>query len=37
AGNGTIARLEQLGQLRDAGAISPQEFEAQKARILADG
>lgn len=36
-GNDTIARLEQLGQLRDAGAISPQEFEAQKTRILAGG
>ena len=30
----TIARLEQLGQLRDSGAISPAEFEQQKARIL---
>lgn len=30
----TIARLEQLGRLRDSGAISADEFEQQKARIL---
>jgi hypothetical protein len=36
-GGDTLARLEQLGQLRDAGAISPEEFEAQKTRILAGG
>jgi Short C-terminal domain len=30
----TITRLEQLGVLRDTGAISAEEFEHQKARIL---
>lgn len=33
----TIARLEQLAQLRDTGAISPEEFQQQKARILGTG
>lgn len=32
-----LARLGQLGQLRDAGVLSQAEFEAQKARILAGG
>jgi hypothetical protein len=32
-----ITRLEHLGRLRDSGAISPQEFEENKARILAGG
>jgi hypothetical protein len=31
-----IARLEQLQTLRAAGALTDEEFEAQKARILAD-
>ncbi|MHA7134235.1 SHOCT domain-containing protein [Oerskovia turbata] len=30
-----IAQLTQLGTLRDQGVLSPAEFEAQKARILA--
>ena len=29
-----LARLAKLGQLRDAGVLSPQEFEQQKRRIL---
>ena len=29
-----LDRLEQLVRLRDAGALSPEEFEEQKARIL---
>jgi hypothetical protein len=29
-----LDRLEQLVRLRDAGALTPEEFEAQKARIL---
>lgn len=33
-GTDTIARLEKLGALRDSGAISAEEFEQQKARIL---
>jgi len=30
-----IAQLTQLGALRDQGVLSPAEFEAQKAQILA--
>lgn len=30
----TIAQLSQLAELRDAGVLTPAEFEAQKARIL---
>jgi hypothetical protein len=30
-----IARLEKLGQLRDSGVLTENEFEAQKAKILA--
>jgi hypothetical protein len=37
SGDDRIARLEHLGRLRDSGAISPQEFEENKARILAGG
>lgn len=29
-----IEMLQQLAQLRDAGVLSPEEFEAQKAMIL---
>jgi hypothetical protein len=29
-----IAQLEKLGQLRDAGVLTDEEFAAQKARIL---
>ena len=31
-----LARLTKLGQLRDAGVITPEEFEQQKRRILED-
>jgi len=31
----TIAQLTQLAALRDQGVLSPAEFDAQKARILA--
>ena len=31
-----LARLAKLGQLRDAGVITPEEFEQQKRRILDD-
>jgi Short C-terminal domain len=31
-----LARLQKLGQLRDAGVLTPQEFEQQKRRILED-
>jgi large subunit ribosomal protein L7/L12 len=30
-----IDQLERLGKLRDSGVLSTQEFEAQKARVLA--
>jgi hypothetical protein len=33
-GAGTAERLRQLGQLRDAGVITAEEFEAQRLRIL---
>ena len=29
-----LARLAKLGQLRDAGVLTPEEFEQQKRRIL---
>jgi hypothetical protein len=32
--NDPIDQLERLVKLRDAGALTPEEFEAQKARIL---
>ena len=31
---GPLDRLEQLVRLRDAGALTPEEFEAEKARVL---
>ena len=31
-----VERLRKLGQLRDSGVLSPAEFDAAKARILAD-
>jgi hypothetical protein len=30
-----IDQLTQLGQLRDSGVLTPEEFEAQKQRLLA--
>jgi hypothetical protein len=32
-----LARLAKLGKLRDAGVLTPAEFDAQKRRILEDG
>ena len=32
-----LARLERLARLRDAGALTEQEFEAQKAAALREG
>ena len=32
---GTIEQLTKLGQLRDAGVITPEEFETKKAELLA--
>ncbi len=35
AGDDMLAQLEKLGQLRDAGVLTDEEFAAQKAKILA--
>ncbi|MBN9187257.1 SHOCT domain-containing protein [Microbacterium sp.] len=37
AGPSMLDQLAQLGQLRDGGVLTDQEFEAQKQRILAAG
>lgn len=37
AGGDVVTRLERLNELRESGAISPEEFERLKARILAGG
>lgn len=34
-GSGVAGELERLADLRDNGVISPEEFEAQKAKVLA--
>ena len=36
SGGDPVDRLHRLGELRDAGVLSPAEFDAAKARILAD-
>jgi hypothetical protein len=36
-GDDMLAQLERLGQLRDAGVLTEEEFATQKARILAGG
>jgi hypothetical protein len=36
AGGDPVERLRKLGELRDAGVLSPSEFEAAKSRILAE-
>ena len=33
-GSDTIAQLQQLGQLRDQGILTEEEFEAQKKKVL---
>lgn len=35
SGTGTAAELEKLAQLRDAGVLNSDEFEQQKAKLLA--
>ncbi|MCU1372580.1 MAG: Phospholipase-D-nuclease N-terminal/Short C-terminal domain [Ilumatobacteraceae bacterium] len=35
AGGGTAAELEKLAALRDSGVLDQQEFDAQKAKLLA--
>ncbi len=32
-----VEQLQKLGQLRDSGVLTPEEFEAQKQKILAAG
>ena len=34
AGGDMLTQLKQLGELRDSGVLTEEEFEAQKARIL---
>ncbi|MDO8185620.1 SHOCT domain-containing protein [Conexibacter sp. JD483] len=34
ANDDTITQLQQLGQLRDQGVLTDEEFAAQKARLL---
>jgi hypothetical protein len=33
----TVEQLQKLAQLRDSGVLTPEEFEAQKQKILAGG
>jgi hypothetical protein len=33
----TIEQLKQLGELRDSGVLTPEEFEREKQRLLAGG
>jgi hypothetical protein len=35
-GSGAAGELQRLADLRDNGVISPEEFEVQKAKVLAD-
>jgi Short C-terminal domain len=35
AGDDNIAKLKELGELRDSGVLTEAEFEAQKAKLLA--
>jgi hypothetical protein len=37
AGGTVIEQLKQLGELRDSGVLTPEEFEREKQKILAAG
>jgi hypothetical protein len=37
AGGSAIEQLKQLGELRDSGVLTPEEFEREKQKILAAG
>jgi hypothetical protein len=37
ASGSTIEQLKQLGELRDSGVLTPEEFEREKQKILAGG
>jgi hypothetical protein len=34
---GKVEQLKQLGELRDSGVLTPEEFEREKQKILASG
>jgi hypothetical protein len=37
AGGSVIEQLKQLGELRDSGVLTPEEFEREKQKLLAAG
>jgi hypothetical protein len=37
AGASAIEQLKQLGELRDSGVLTPEEFEREKQKLLAGG
>jgi hypothetical protein len=37
AGGSMVEQLKQLGELRDSGVLTPEEFEREKQKILAAG
>lgn len=37
AGGSVVEQLKQLGELRDGGVLTPEEFEREKQKILAAG
>jgi hypothetical protein len=37
AGGGKIEQLKQLGELRDSGVLTPEEFEREKQKVLGGG
>ncbi len=37
AGGTVVEQLKQLGELRDSGVLTPEEFEREKQKILAAG
>jgi hypothetical protein len=37
AGGGTLEQLKQLGELRDSGVLTPEEFEREKQKVLGGG
>ncbi len=36
-GGGKIEQLKQLGELRDSGVLTPEEFEQEKQKVLGGG
>ncbi len=37
AGGSVVEQLKQLGELRDSGVLTPEEFEREKQKLLAAG